>query len=210
MTPTPAQILTAAHLCNLAYSPKLPRGFCEVGDMRYGIFEEDESRYLVIPGTRNAKNLLRDIWVRPTRTERGNWVHKGFHSAFEKLANVCANQVTANTIAIGHSLGGDTAELFGEALGCDVITFGCARLFLRLMPTPGHFNHLRIVCDDDPVTKIPWFMFRHRPNDTIMNLPDRDGQNLDFEDHGMEIYLRRLKRRYRHVQAVPAFVPVIA
>lgn len=206
---TPAQILAAAHLCDLAYSDELPSGFREVGDMRYGIFEEDEDRYLVIPGTRNAKNVLRDIWVRPTRTDRGNWVHKGFHSAFEKLARVCAPQVTPNTIVAGHSLGGAGALLFGEALGCRVITFGCPRVFLRMMPPP-NINHLRVVCDDDPIPNVPWLLFRPLPGDEIMRLADRDGQNLDFEDHGMAIYRRRIKRRYRHVQAAPAFVPAIA
>jgi len=200
--------VTCAELCSLSYEPECPAGFTDRDDVRIGDVEINGVRFIVVRGTANLLNVLRDIWVRPAFTVNGYSAHKGFVSGFYKVFPDIPKQIdTEKTIVTGHSFGGAVALLLGEFLGCKVVTFGCPRTYFRFWKQPKGIIHTRYVCDDDPVPMMPRLFFEHLHEP--VELCDCDDEWIDFEDHGMEIYERRVTRRLKH-EDIPLVIPAVA
>lgn len=179
-----------AALCLESYEPDLPPGFLDVGDLRFGIRETKAGTIIAVRGTANLANALRDIWVRPCRTPRGHWAHRGFVSGYERLREVVGTP-PPGAIFTGHSFGAAVALLFAEEFDAPAVTFGCPRIYLRFGKAPKHIKHTRIVCDDDPVTMVPRIFYRHLCEP--ITLRDEDSQLIDLADHAMAVYLQRVR-----------------
>lgn len=185
-------ILAAAELCRLSYQDALPPGFTDVDDLRFGIVEVAGKTFIVIRGTANMSNWLRDARVRPMRTCNGYLAHAGFVAAYRKLCSGGMPTIKgADVIATGHSLGGAVATLLAEHIGCKLISFGSPRVYMRFFASPD-IDHDRVVNDDDPVTMIPRILYRHLQEPTV-TLRDNDHQLIDVADHSMSVYCERLK-----------------
>lgn len=185
--------LHCAKLCRESYNPELPEGFIDVEDLRFGIRETETQIFVVFRGTANAANVLRDIWVRPSKTVKGYLVHKGFESGFNILFTIVKQLIAKSKkelVFTGHSFGGAVALLFAEFYNAKVITFGCPRVYFRFWKAPKEVEHKRFVCDDDPVPMIPRLFYRHLCEATV--LKDKDG-GIDVKDHSISVYCKRLE-----------------
>jgi len=182
-----ALIEQCAQACRLSYNP-LPDHH-NVRDLRFSF----KDNILAFRGTSNKMNVRRDINVMPKRTIGGHLAHKGFVDAANELVMEVYNKTggldRTKIVITGHSLGGAIALLFAELFNCRVITFGCPRVYCRFGSAPS-IDHVRIICDDDPVPMIPNFMFRHLHAAKVLR--DQDG-GIDVEDHDIDVYIARLK-----------------
>jgi hypothetical protein len=172
-----------ADLCLKSYDDSAP-GFIDVGDLRYGLFDD----VLVIRGTANAENWLRDAEAYPKRTCRGYLAHAGFVNSFQRLC-VAGMLATVPTLVTGHSLGGAIATLVAEKVGCKLVTFGSPRVYFRFGSTPD-MDHTRIVDEGDPVPMTPRIFYRHLNNP--VRLKDNDCL-IEVHDHFMQTYINRIK-----------------
>ena len=182
---------TCAQLCLDSYDDNAP-GFVTVGDLRYGVFDTEHGRIVVIRGTSNADNWLTDARAFPARSCGGYLAHKGFVAAYREL---CTGGMPttkgADIIATGHSLGGALATLLAEHTGCKVVTFGSPRVYWRFGRAP-KLNHVRIVRDDDVVQHVPKFLYSHRAEPVV--LKDDDWHIVQITDHFMEGYVEAIKK----------------
>lgn len=178
-----------AYLCNLSYNTdRLPKGFCAVGDLRYGITIKDNITYVTIRGTANFLNVRRDLRVWPSRSHRGFLAHRGFLGGFRDLVEHIPAP-SGPTVFTGHSFGAAVALLFAEKYGAPAVTFGCPRVYFRWGKSPDAVAHLRYICDDDPVPMVPRLLYRHLCRPVV--LADDDG-GIDIKDHSMSVYSGRL------------------
>jgi len=186
-------IKLCAELCKQSYDDAAT-GYVEVEDLRYGIRQTDTHIIVVIRGTANAENWLRDADVIPKKSCRGFIAHAGFVNSFQKLcaAGLLGAIPTGKPIiATGHSLGGAVATLLAERLNCRLITFGSPRVYFRFFSTPV-LDHVRVIGEDDPVPGIPRIMYRHLTNPIVLT---DDGLPIDISDHFMATYLAKLALR---------------
>ena len=184
-------LLRYAKLCQQSYDGGLD--FIEVEDLCFGIIHSEGSTVIVFRGSANLENWLRDFSVFPARSQEGYLAHAGFVKAFNVLWPVLLNHIPKDRpiVTTGHSLGGALAVLCAERLGCRAITFGCPRVYFWLTGMPKLY-HTRIVCDDDPVTKVPHFLFKVPFAETRV-LSDQDGELINPEDHRLGHYIKRLE-----------------
>lgn len=183
-------ILHAAGLCALSYQDDRPRFFYDVGDLRYGFGIRDGKHFIVIRGTANVQNWLRDASAIPSRTCGGYLAHAGFVSAYRALCSGGMPTIKGSDVIVtGHSLGGAVATLLAEHIGCKVITFGSPRVYCRFLPAP-KLDHDRVVCDDDLIPEIPRLLYAHRTKP--ITLFDNDNQLVSIKDHSMSVYIDRL------------------
>lgn len=175
-----------ARLCELSYDDAA-EGFTTVNDLRYGVFDLPLGKIIVIRGTANVDNWLTDARICPARSCGGYLAHRGFISAYREL---CAGGMPTvrgeNIIATGHSLGGAVATLLAEHIGCKLVTFGSPRVYWRFSKAPV-LDHLRVVRDDDPVTMVPKFLYKHRSEPVVLR--DRDGHRIQVGDHFIKGYV---------------------
>jgi len=183
-------IEACAKLCLESYGPG-GQDWYDVDDLRYGVHWHRDSTIIVIRGTANAENWLRDARFWPKKSCGGHLAHGGFVDAFRKL---CAGGMptvkSGNLVVTGHSLGGAVATLLAEHVGCKLITFGSPRVYWRFSWAP-QLDHTRVVRDDDPVPCVPAIMYSHRCDP--LTLSDGDGQLLQIEDHFMAGYIKALE-----------------
>lgn len=189
-----------AELCIKSYEDKTPLHFVEVDsffcDLRFGVVKRNGINYIVFRGSRSLSNWLRNFRVFGfSKTNKGSRVHRGFYSAFKYLSKHI--KVEGPTVFVGHSLGGDIARIFAEEYDCPAVTFGAARCFWKWWgKIPDNSKHYSIVCDDDPVPKIPRINFKHDYKKPWMLLSDKDGRRIQTEDHDMvKAYQIRLKEQ---------------
>lgn len=190
--------LTCVQICDLSY--KLVGEGCyffEVDDLAFGHFVDDtaKTQYVVFRGSANIENWLKNARFLPNFTKTGLLAHGGFVSCVSNLFLPVLNTIRKDykLIFTGHSLGAAIALLFAEFYGksnCEVITFGCPRVYLRFSQKPD-VKHSRYVCDDDPVPLIPHLLYCHE-SDAIV-LKDKDRKLVEAKDHGITIYLRRIQ-----------------
>ena len=187
-------IETCAYLCDQSYSDVNPN-FVTVDDLKYGVFETDHGKIIVIRGTDNLENWGVNANVLPARSCGGFLAHKGFVKAYRELCSGgMPTNKDPNVIATGHSLGGALATLLAEHIGCKLITFGSPRVYWRFSRAP-KLDHIRVVRDDDPVPKVPNLLYSHRQEPLV--LKDGDHRGLQVKDHFMtgyiEAYAKALK-----------------
>lgn len=185
--------LKCAALCNDSYSD-VP-GRKRHDDLSFQIHRDGESGQVIIAfrGTANKRNIIRDLRFIPEGMGGGVYAHRGFVGAFYDLLPSMLKVLSINqqkVVFTGHSLGGAIALLMGSHFKSQVITFGCPRVYARWSKSP-EINHVRIVCDDDPVPMIPRILFHHL-NDVTIKLTDNDG-GIDVADHSMLVYSKRLE-----------------
>jgi hypothetical protein len=180
-------IKQCAQLCKSSYDDNAP-GFFNVDDLRYGIHDFNGTTFITIRGTANASNWLRDADVLPVRSCGGHLAHQGFVDAYRKLCSggMPTTKGQPNIIATGHSLGGGIATLLAEHIGCRLATFGSPRVYFRFARAP-KIDHMRVICDDDPVPMVPRFLYSHRQSPIILN--DSDSRLIEVRDHFMQHYI---------------------
>jgi hypothetical protein len=183
-------IKTCASLCRESYVSN-SLGFMTVGDLRFGVRVIDGVKYIIIRGTANAKNWLRDAQVFPVRSCGGYLAHRGFVNAYRALCSGgLPTEHNTDVVATGHSLGGAIATLLAEHIGCKLVTFGSPRVYWRFGSAP-RLDHARVICDDDPVPMIPRLLYSHRCEPTV--LCDQDHQIINIADHDIDVYMGRLQ-----------------
>lgn len=82
--------------------------------------------------------------------------------------------------------------LLAERMGCEVVTFGCPRVYTKWGTTPV-LNHIRIIRDEDPVPMIPRILFKHDCEPVV--LYDSDDETIEVKDHFIDGYIKCLKSR---------------
>jgi len=182
-----------AKACRQSYQDDVP-GF-EVGDLRYTVQETDEMVLIAIRGTANIENAIRDLETIPEKTVEGHWAHGGFTNSTKKLlAAGILNHIAKDrrVVLTGHSLGGAIAVLLAEIIGCELITFGCPRVYTKWGTTPT-LNHIRIIRDDDPVPMMPRILYKHDCEPVI--LCDGDRRLIEVQDHYIDGYIACLNQR---------------
>lgn len=182
-----------ARLCQQSYQDDYG---VDVGDLRFAVEDRGAYAIVVFRGSDNVLNWLRDLEAIPARTRDGHWAHQGFVGAFDRLWGRVTHALAIlgkPAIFTGHSLGGAIAVLFAEALYCQAVTFGCPRVWWR-PGEPPRINHIRVICDDDPVPGVPRLLFQHDEGAVEVVLNDRDGELVNPEDHRMAHYLARLRQ----------------
>jgi hypothetical protein len=192
MTVTAPEIVICAKLCKASYEPNDLR-FVTVGDLRFGVLAiSGDTTAIAFRGSANTANWIRNFFVLPARTSGGYLAHAGFISAVDDLKKALFPHIPTGgrIVATGHSFGAAIALLFGEILQCPVITFGGPRVYWRFGRAPWMPEHLRIVCDDDPIPMVPRFLFRHLNKSVVLR--DRDGIRVEREDHDIDVYIDRL------------------
>jgi hypothetical protein len=165
-----------------------------VCDHKYIVEQTKTCVYIAIAGTLNFENLFEDVFVWPHRTCKGAYAHAGVHRAFNELKDVVSRHYSPikQICFIGHSLGGGIAQLFAEYYRCKVITFGSLKVYFRFKSTP-RLTHIRVVCDDDPIVKVPGILYIHSCKS--ISLPDDDDELFDFGDHSLDYYIKQLQKR---------------
>lgn len=184
------QIIIAHNYCKQSYDNKI-LGYTKISDMRYGIFYTDDTIYIVIRGTDNLKNLLRDVWILPVESPQGYLCHAGFMSGYNLIIKEIGEELeytkgVYNLVFTGHSYGGAVATLLCEQFGGKLITFGSPRVYFRFSAAP-RLEHTRVIRDDDPVPKIPKLFYSHRTKPLVIS--DKDIELLDISDHTIDTYL---------------------
>ena len=184
-------IKTCAVLCGQSYSD-VNLNFITVDDLRYGVFETEHGKIIVIRGTDNLENWGVNANVLPARSCGGYLAHKGFIRAYRELCSGgMPTTKNPSVIATGHSLGGALATLLAEHIGCKLVTFGSPRVYWRFGKAP-KLDHTRVVRDDDPVPEVPKFLYSHRADPLV--LKDGDHRHLQIKDHFMKGYLEALAK----------------
>jgi pimeloyl-ACP methyl ester carboxylesterase len=187
-------LLACAQLCLLSYSESCPKGFTDVGDLRFGVMSGEEATIVVFRGSANAHNWMRDVEaVPPECTRTGHFAHRGFVEAVNDLWDHVVQAVSGINHPItftGHSLGGAVAVLFAEELSVKAITFGSPRIWWDMSEVPA-VQHVRVVCDDDPVPMVPHLLFQHDETAEVITLKD-GGFPVDPADHFISHYIDRL------------------
>lgn len=165
-------------------------GNIHVDDLCYRIEREGNLTIVAIRGTANERNWWRDLFVIPLPSPKGYLAHGGFVRAFQKLyaAGIMDKAQGYNVVITGHSLGAGIATLLSEKTGFPLVTFGSPRVYTRLGGPD--LPHTRIINDDDLVTMVPRYCYRHYC-DPVINA-DGDGQQVEFKDHDAEVYGKRL------------------
>jgi len=170
----------------------------DLKDLRFGIFEHHDQTIVVFRGSSNKANWLRDFDIIPKMMNSGQIVHRGFLNASQEIINHITANLDPNlpVVVTGHSMGGGIAEVVCELLvnhdtkyNCIPVTFGKPRT-LFLVSKNYTIDGLRIVCDDDPVPKVPRIFYRQQSR--ALTLEDQDHEFLNPKDHDIEVYLKRL------------------
>lgn len=188
------KLIDFANLCAQSYEGG--PNFYDVGDLRFGVVDCGSVVVVTFRGSDNGMNWLRDLEAIPAVSKSGRYAHHGFVSAMNTLwpevsARLSSNICEKPVVFTGHSLGGAIAVLFAEYLQTQAVTFGCPRVWWAPEQLPV-VNHVRVVCDDDPIPKIPAIMFRHDDTDAIIRLDD-PGLPIDPADHVISHYIERLE-----------------
>lgn len=186
--------LDFARLCQESYEGGAQ--FVDVDDLRFGVIDRGESIAVVFRGSANLHNWLLDVEAFPCVTEGGHLAHHGFVSAVEKLRDVVAAKLPQDgrpVIYTGHSLGGAIAAIFAQETGSQAVTFGCPRVWW-FKDEPPVINHVRVICDDDPVPLVPRFSFQHDKTEAILLLTDHDRDLINPQDHCIGNYVERLQK----------------
>jgi hypothetical protein len=188
------ELIDYADLCARSYEDG-PE-FTTVGDLVFGVFEQDGIYRVVFRGSSNLDNWLRDVSVIPATTAKGYRTHGGILGAFETMWPEIFKRIPhadpSKVEAVGHSLGGGIAVQMAHYLGCRAVTFGCPRLWWSA-DDPPEIAHVRVACDDDPVPMVPHLFFKHDCREVII-LSDRDNEIVNPEDHNISVYQHRLPK----------------
>lgn len=180
-------LLPYARLCQSAYSGK------QIGDHAIAVDTDGPAVVIAIAGTANLENVLEDVSVWPARC-CGSLAHAGVVRGFRELERTIAGYIEtfAPVVFAGHSLGGGIAQLFAARYQTRVITFGSLRTWFRFSRAP-RLDHLRVVCDDDPVPLLPGLCYGHSQR-LLVKLDDHDGDIINVTDHPIHKYIGRLER----------------
>lgn len=177
-------IKLCAHLCKQAY-----KGI-QVGNHSFTYHHLPDVTIFAIAGTANLENVLEDVSVWPSLTPTKRLAHAGVINAFKEIENEIEAFIIKDrpVMFTGHSLGGGIAQIFAEKYKAKVITFGALKTYFRLYPAP-KLDHIRVVCDDDPVPLVPGILYAHREDPIVLS--DHDG-GFDVKDHFIDTYIKRL------------------
>ena len=183
-------VRVCAEACRVAYDPCYP-GY-DVDDLRFTVGQSDGNTLIAFRGTADIGNVLEDLDIVPETTPDGHLGHGGFVGAYRKLLPEVLSHISRDksVVVTGHSLGGAIAVLFAELLGCEVVTFGCPRIYLKTGTTP-ILNHIRVVRDGDPVPMIPRLLYKHDCGPVVLY----DGSTgIEVKEHFIEGYIQSLER----------------
>ena len=186
--------LELAQLCQRSYDGGVE--FTNVRDLAFGVIDCGDATVVVFRGSDNALNWLRDCSAVPERTRSGHYAHEGFVGAMDDLRDAVAARLPVGgkpIIYTGHSLGGAIAVLFAQEAGERAVTFGCPRVWWAPSATPS-IDHVRVICDDDPVPMVPRIFFKHDLTEQVIVLNDHDGELVNPEDHFVDHYVDRLTK----------------
>lgn len=186
------EITTCHDLCRRSYQHT--EEFITIKKTRFGVFFLENVVYVVVRGTANFSNVLKDLYVLPKRSPKGFLCHAGFLQGFKDIQEYILHRITDLTwtqskpriIFTGHSYGGAIATLLCEHFGGELITFGSPKVYFRFSKAPV-LNHTRIIQEDDPVPKVPAIFYTHRISPFVIE--DSDFSMLDIKDHSIENYL---------------------
>lgn len=173
----------------------------EVGNHSYNYNIDPGLRkevFFSVRGTDDLMDMFSNIFVFGKNFGSGNRVHKGFYNAAEEILEAAIRKILELNkdgyyiYFCGHSMGGSIADLIRviliERYGFDKnrlmsITFGQARVWRRSGPNIG--DCLRVWHDDDPIVRIPYFLYSHR---NTMNIKLENEGWFSFSDHKMKSY----------------------
>lgn len=180
-------LLKMAVLCTTAYDGQ------KVGAHSFAVDNIGKTQLIAIAGTKNFENVMEDISVWPKKTPTGSLAHAGVMDGYKELKQAVSASIKKDKplIFCGHSLGGGIAQIFAEVYGCPVVTFGSLKTYFRFYPAPT-LEHLRVICDDDPVPLVPGVMYSHRQQPLVLN--DYDHEFIDIKDHLMKNYVAQLEK----------------
>jgi predicted lipase len=178
-------LVTCVEACQAAYDPTVPG--IEVCDLRFTVTQLPDRTLVAFRGTADLQNWLLDMKAIPEITPTHHLGHGGFVTAYRDLLSEVLSHIDRGkpVTVTGHSLGGAIAVLFAELLGCDVVTFGCPRVYFD-NEEPPVLHHMRIVQKDDPVPCVPYFFYRHDCDPVV--LFDSDTV-LEVKDHYITGYV---------------------
>jgi predicted lipase len=176
-------------LCQASYIVDT-KGFNNHEDMRFGVFVVKNTAFIVVRGTKNITNGLRDILALPVVSPKGYLCHAGFMSGYKEIITNVKHKLRKldnhKLVFTGHSFGGAVATLLCEYFGGTLVTFGSPRVYFRFSTHP-ELNHIRVIRDDDPIPLMPYFTYCHRTEPYIIK--DKDKDILDISDHYIKGYL---------------------
>lgn len=180
-------LLEYARFCSVAYN-----GY-KVGDHSYFATSNGKELIIAIAGTANLENVIEDICFWPSKTPSGALAHAGAVRGYRELESTISGILRKDLkpVFCGHSLGGGIAQLFAEKYHCKVVTFGALKTYFRFYTAP-ELNHIRIICDDDPIPKVPALLYTHRQRPIKLN--DFDKEYLDIKDHLIKNYVWQLEK----------------
>ena len=167
----------------------------------------DGEYVLVLRGSQDAEDWLRDLDAIPVFDERLGWVHRGFMEGLKDIYNAVRNCTGGEPLSFtGHSLGGARSRLLAGLFISNrlpvknLVTFGSPKpgfQTLKEIINKSTINHVSYRNNEDviptlPETMPPVFDYVHTEDYILVNSGKTDGVE-SIKDHSIDLYVKALQ-----------------